>query len=85
MSKDGENIITVSVNLQDLAQDIACTLRQLAGKPIGFVLVVSVGKSAQYVSNATRPEGMGLLETVLDAWKNKRMDIDTYNNPGLNS
>lgn len=83
MMQDKEKVVTVSVNLQGLAHEIGAKLAELAHEPLAFVLVVSVGKSAQYVSNAHRPEGMALLETVLGAWHGGHSDIPAHYNPDL--
>ena len=79
-----ENVVPLCVNLQEIAQAIAEMLHAAAGKPIAFVLVASVGKAAQYVSNVDRKDGMHLLDTVLTAWKERRADLTpAHNKPDL--
>jgi hypothetical protein len=85
MSTEHGEVIAISLNLKDLARTISGRLNELADKPIGFVLVVSVGHSAQYVSNTNRDDGMALLQTVLAAWEGKRKDIPAHCNPDLES
>ncbi len=58
-------------------------LADIAGEPIAFVLIVSVEKTAQYVSNASRPDGTEMIESLLARWKAKRADIPAHYNPDL--
>lgn len=88
MSNNGNNgnndrakVIAISLDLQQIATEVETKLSNAAGERLAFVLVVSVGKVAQYVSNASRPDGMALLEQVQDAWKNKRADIPAHYHP----
>lgn len=73
----------VSLRLQDIAESLDDVLKEIAGERIGFVLVVSVDKTAQYVSNASRADGTELIESLLARWKAKRADIPAHYNPDL--
>ena len=73
----------VSLRLQDIAQSLKTILEDIAGEPIGFVLVVSVDKTTQYVSNCKRSDGTELLESLLARWKSNRADIPAHYNPDL--
>lgn len=73
----------VSVSLPALATAIETYLETIAGEPIAFVLIVSTDKVAQYVSNASRPDGKELIESLLARWKANRADIPAHYNPDL--
>ena len=73
----------VSVSLQALASMISDRLTQAAGEPVGFVLLVSAGETAQYVANVSRAEGLELIESLLARWKAGRADIPAHYNPDL--
>lgn len=75
--------IAVSLSLQDLAGVVSDYLAEKAGEPIAFVLLVSVDKTAQYVSNASRADGKKLIESLLARWKVGRADIPAHYNPDL--
>lgn len=75
--------ITVSLALQELAGAVNDFLAAKAGKPVAFVLVVSVDETAQYVSNASRPDGVDLLRELLGRWEANRADIPAHYNPDL--
>lgn len=73
----------VSLILQQLAREINATLRHVGGEELAFVLIVSADKTAQYVSNAKRADGVELIESLLARWKAGRADIPAYMNPDL--
>ncbi len=73
----------VSIALQELASGINEYFKVVAGEPLAFVLVVSVDKTAQYVSNADRKDGTELLAGLLERWKVNRADIPAHYNPDL--
>lgn len=73
----------VSLRLQDIASGLSDLLQDIAGEPIAFVLIVSVDKTAQYVSNASREDGTELIESLLERWRAKRADIPAHYNPDL--
>ena len=73
----------VSLILQDLAAAVADILRDAAGKDIAFVLIVSVDKTTQYISNTKRADGMELIEELLARWKAGRADIPAHYNPDI--
>ena len=73
----------VSLILQRLAQEISATLRHAAGEELAFVLIVSADKTAQYVSNTKRADGVELIESLLARWKAGRADIPAHFNPDL--
>jgi len=78
-----EQVIEVSVHLQELAALIDDFLKEKAGKPLGFVLVVSTDLVAQYVSNTERKDGAEMIEGLLARWKAGRADIPAHYNPDL--
>jgi hypothetical protein len=73
----------VSLSLQHLAGIVSDYLAKTAGEPIAFVLLVSVDKTAQYVSNASREDGRELIESLLARWRANRADIPAHYNPDL--
>lgn len=73
----------VSLRLQDIAASLSEVLEEIAGEPIAFVLIVSVEKTAQYVSNANRQDGTEIVESLLGRWKANRADIPAHYNPDL--
>lgn len=73
----------LSVRLQDIAQSLAEVLDEVAGEPIAFVLVLNADKTAQYVSNASRADGVEMIESLLARWKAGRADIPAHMNPDL--
>ena len=73
----------ISLRLQDIAASLNDLLQDIAGEPIAFVLVVSVDKTAQYVSNAGRSDGRELIESLLARWNAGRADIPAHYNPDL--
>jgi hypothetical protein len=75
--------LRVSLVLQRLAAEISATLSHAAGEEIAFVLIVSADKTAQYISNASRPDGTELIESLLARWKANRADIPAHYNPDL--
>jgi hypothetical protein len=75
--------LNLSLRLQDIAQSLAQVLDEVAGEPIAFVLVLSADKTAQYVSNASRPDGTEMIESLLARWKAGRADIPAHYNPDL--
>ena len=75
----------LSVRLQDIAQSLAEVLDEVAGEPIAFVLVLNADKTAQYISNTERKEGVALIESLLQRWKAGRADIPAHYNPDLPS
>jgi len=84
MSDDVEKINRVAVSLQTLATAIDDYLTTVAGgERQAFVLVVSVDHVQQYVSNASRPDGVGMIEGLLERWKTGRADIPAHYNPDL--
>ena len=54
-----------------------------AGNHCAFVLLVSHDGVTQYVSNASRADGVELIESLLARWKQGRADIPAHYNPDL--
>ena len=75
--------LKLSLRLQDIAQSLDDVLRDVAGEPIAFVLVLNADGVAQYVSNADRKDGRELIESLLSWWKAGRADIPAHYNPDL--
>lgn len=82
-NEERAKVMRISMNLQDIAKEISDRLEAAAGERIAFVLVTSMNGAAQYISNADRTDGMGLLGHVLTAWKKGRADIPAHYNPDL--
>lgn len=73
----------LSLSLQDIAALVEDEIQLRAGEPCAFVLVVQAGKTAQYISNASREDGAKLIESLLVRWKANRADIPAHYNPDL--
>ncbi len=73
----------VSVALQPLAQGISQALESVAGESLAFVLLVSVDGTTQYVSNASRTDGVELIKSLRARWEANRADIPAHYNPDL--
>lgn len=78
---DGTN--DLSVHLNHLAAAIDDALTDTAGNRCVFVLLVSHDNVAQYVSNASRSDGVELIESLLARWKQGRADIPAHYNPDI--
>lgn len=72
-----------SLVLQRLANEINATLAHAAGEELAFVLIVSADKTVQYISNASRQDGVELIESLLERWRAGRADIPAHYNPDL--
>jgi hypothetical protein len=77
MSTDHEKMLAISMRMQSISRALEIYLESVAGQHVEFVLVAGVGKTAQYVSNMVRENGMELLESVLDAWRDNTLIIAT--------
>ncbi|WP_157266388.1 hypothetical protein [Azohydromonas aeria] len=73
----------MSVALQPLAQGISQALESVAGESLAFVLLVSVDGTTQYVSNASRTDGVELIKSLRARWEANRADIPAHYNPDL--
>lgn len=78
-------VVDVSLSLQELAGMVQDFLASKAGEPLAFVLMVSVDGVVQYVSNASRQDGMDLVQSLLSRWAAGRADIPAHCNPDLKS
>ncbi len=75
--------LRISLILQQLANEIDATLRHAAGERVAFVLVVSADDVSQYIANCKRPDGVALIESLLQRWKTGKADIPAHYNPDL--
>jgi len=75
--------MNVSLAMQGIATALDDMLKAAAGEPIAFVLVCQTDGVAQYVSNASRADGVELIESLLARWKAGRADIPAHYNPDL--
>lgn len=83
MSESPSASMRLSLRMQDLAGSLNDVLTEIAGEELAFILLVQADKVAQYVSNASRPDGLALLEDLLQRWKDGRADIPAHYNPDL--
>ena len=81
-SRDGQSA-RLSIAMQGIAQQINRLLSEATGEEIAWVLVCQADKTAQYVSNASRADGVALIESLLLRWKAGRADIPAHYNPDL--
>ena len=75
--------LRLSLGLQRVAEELNTLLKEVSGEELAFVLVVSADNTAQYVSNASRKDGVELIQSLQDRWKAKRADIPAHYNPDL--
>lgn len=75
--------VSLSVGLPFLAAAIGDALTDVAGNQCAFVLLISHDGVTQYVSNASRRDGIELIESLLERWKQGRADIPAHYNPDL--
>lgn len=73
----------LSTHLQYLAAAVGDALTDTAGNRCAFVLLLSHDGVVQYVSNASRADGIELIESLLARWKQGRADIPAHYNPDL--
>ena len=73
----------LSIELQTIASALNEMLSEAAGKEITWVLLCSADDVAQYISNASRPDGRALIESLLQRWTAGRADIPAHYNPDL--
>ena len=64
-----EMVNTISASMQIFALAVDRMLKKIAGENVGFALIVSTNKVAQYASNCKREEMMELLQELLDRQK----------------
>ena len=83
MTTRDDKIFTLSTALQPLASTIDQFLEELVGERLGFVLVIGVDNTMQYVANVDRFVGAELLRELLSGWDNRRADIPGAINPDL--
>jgi hypothetical protein len=82
---DKESTMKVAVALQPIANMLEDCFKDLAGKPTGFLLLVSTSGTVQYVSNVKRAQGVDILNDLLKRWKDNKADIPALYNPDLKS
>ena len=73
----------LSVSLQGIASQIEDALTDAAGERVHWVLILNADDVSQYVSNADRENGVKLIESLLERWKDARADIPAHMNPDL--
>jgi len=83
MENPNEATMKIALALQEVAGALDEVLKELAGKRVAFVLAVQADTTAQYVSNVSREDGTGLLQSLLNRWEAGRADIPAYCNPDL--
>ncbi len=78
-----QNAKRLSTGLQNVAGLIDDELKLYASERVSFVLICQVDGVAQYVSNTERKDGIELLQSLLDRWRQRRADIPAHINPDL--
>ncbi len=69
----------VSLELQTIAQEIDARLAGIAGRRVGFSLVVYTDGRLQYVSNSTdRAEIASVLRALLAGWDKGMPDVPAH-------
>lgn len=73
--------MAISENMQALAGSLSDLLEEIAGKPMGFSLVVfnaEAGSRMNYVSNCNRQEVYGALKSLIAGWEAGMPDIPSH-------
>ncbi|GAB5451855.1 MAG: hypothetical protein Hals2KO_21830 [Halioglobus sp.] len=71
----------VSESMQALADALHGLLEEIAGKPMGFSLIVfnaEPGSRLNYVSNCDRQEVMNAMKSLLAGWEGGMPDIPAH-------
>lgn len=69
MSGGSSSVPDMSLALQMLATVINSSLRLANRQPVAWALVMQIDNVAQYVSNASREDGLALVEDMLQRWR----------------
>lgn len=80
-----DQVVAVSLSLQQLAQEVDDFLALRAGERVPFTITLEVGGVAQYVSNCARADGVQMIRDLLARWEAGRADIPAHYNPDLRS
>lgn len=78
-----DQVVAVSLSLQQLAQEVDDFLALRAGERVPFTITLEVGGVAQYVSNCARSDGAQMIRDLLARWEAGRADIPAHYNPDL--
>lgn len=73
--------MAISENMQALAGSLSSLLEEIAGKPMGFSLVVfnaKPGSRLNYVSNCDRQEVYNALKSLITGWEAGMPDIPSH-------
>ena len=73
--------MAISENMQALAGSLSDLLEEIAGKPMGFSLVVfnaEPGSRMNYVSNCDRQEVYSALKSLIAGWEAGMPDIPSH-------
>ena len=73
--------MAISKSMQDLAKELHDRLEGIAGKPMGFSLVVfnaEAGSRLNYVSNCDRQEVYSALKSLISGWEAGMPDIPSH-------
>lgn len=71
----------VSESMQSLADTLNGLLEDIAGKPMGFSLIVfnaEAGSRMNYVSNCDRQEVINAMKSLLAGWEQGMPDIPAH-------
>ena len=73
--------MAISENMQALAGSLSDLLEEIAGKPMGFSLVVfnaEAGSRLNYVSNCDRQEVYSALKSLISGWEAGMPNIPSH-------
>lgn len=68
----------VSEEMQALARKLDDMLRDIAGEPLAFTLLVYTEPRASYISNATREESVREIKHLLALWEQGMPDVPAH-------
>lgn len=73
--------VAISENMQALAGSLSSLLEEIAGKPMGFSLIVfnaEAGSRMNYVSNCDRQEVINAMKSLLTGWEQGIPDVPAH-------
>lgn len=73
-----ESTIKISQNAQGLAKGVHDALEELAGEPMGFLMLVFTEGRATYLSNVDRKVSVREMKHLLDLWEKGMPDIPAH-------
>lgn len=71
-------MIKVSQSLQGIASGLSDVLNEVAGKKVGFTLLVYTEGRASYISNCDRSQVIEEMKSLIEKWESGMPDIPAH-------